>query len=217
MGAEVVGYTDGQADELVIVTHGVLFGGCKTIIGSSVEATVNEGRMEVSEDLDAVRYAEVVQQTEVVGHFVVDVGHVACPADTYVRNEVPNAVLVVTIEQVAEVEHQVLVEVEVLIRVVVSAGVHLLCPNTVKLGTETDAGGKPLTYCDGEAEGATVRTEGIDVAVVLLRGVSSGEVGTSRHEPVSPERVGCYTVLLARNLYILSDGCCGATYNSKRK
>ena len=37
----------------------------------------------------------------------------ACPTNTYIRNEVPDTLLVVTTEKVAEVEHSVKVEVHI--------------------------------------------------------------------------------------------------------
>ena len=154
-------------------------------------------------------YAEVVEQTNVVREVAVADGEVVDVTKTYVRNEVPDTLFVVATEHVREVEHNVLVDVVELVGGVYIACVHLLEPETVELGAETDAGGEPLTNGHVETEGSAVYAEGVLVAAILLGGVRTVGCEASAHVPVSPERVGGNTVLFGRDFNVLSKGRCG--------
>lgn len=212
--AEVVGHTYREANEFVVTTGGkYALGGITEV--SAIDEAFTGGAAEVSEDLNAAAHAEVVEQTEVVGQSIFVGAHVAHHTHTNVRNEVPHALLVVTEEEVREVEGHVFVDVPVVVRVVVVAGVNLLGPDAVELGAETNAGSEPLTYGNVEAEGSAVYAERVLVAAVFLRSVGCGEVSTGRYVPVCPERVGGYAVLVGRDLSLLSHGGGRETYYGK--
>ena len=89
--------------------------------------------------------AECIEDTCREVHCVAVV--VACTADTctYERNEVPNACLVVTIDHVAKVEENVLVECPVVVVVLVLVD-YCAAPNARELSAKTKTRCEPLTY-----------------------------------------------------------------------
>ena len=82
-------------------------------------------------------------------------------------------------------------------------GVHLLAPDAFELGAKTDAGSEPLAHCYVKTERATLGAERIFVHAMLLRAVEGVSIHTNAYEPVSPEGVGCNTVLLNRHFSVL--------------
>ena len=95
-------------------------------------------------------------------HGIEVVSHGTANATTNERNYIPHTILVVTHEQVAQVEHDVLVENPVLVTIagIVIVG-YSLTPNTLHLGTKTETGSEPLT--DGKSS-TGIGTELLDRA-----------------------------------------------------
>ena len=69
---------------------------------------------------------------------------VTVDTSTYEGNEVPNAVRIITIEHVAEIEENVLVKSPSMVRVLVLV-YYSAAPNARELGTKTETRCEPLT------------------------------------------------------------------------
>ena len=170
-----------------------------------VNRTFEPVRIEFEENLEVLRNAEVVEQAHIISKVVVltTFRHIADYAETNIRNAVPNALFIVAAENVGEVEQHVLVNIPIFIRVVVIAGINLLCPSTLELRTKTNTRRKPFTNGNIETERGAVNAERVLVAALFLRGVSGIGFNTCTYEPVCPERVGCDTILLSRSNGVL--------------
>ena len=189
------------------------------VVGISlVNWTFSSTNAEVCKDLYVLAYAEVVQQTEsVVDICILTIVPPSCNAKTYVRNEVPNALFVITAEHVREVEHNVFVYVHCSIKRMACFRIYLFSLDEVELSTKTKTWCEPFTYSYGETDSTTFVAEGVIANTVLLRSVVSSTRYTSTYEPISPKWVSSYTVLFGRNFCFLSHSRCGRckTYKGK--
>ena len=131
-------------------------------------------------------------------HGIEVVGHRAGDAGTSEGNQVPDAVGVVAADEVAQVEHSLLVQcpVAVVVAVVVLVG-HRLAPDALQLGAETETGSEPLTDSDRCAGVGAELLEraAVESVSVLLIGIPGSPFCASLDEPVAPERVGGDAVL----------------------
>ena len=99
---------------------------------------------------------------------------------TFAFIEVPNALLIIAKEDIGEVEHYVLVQIPIFIRLVAAVGNNTLAPKTLELRTKTDARSKPLTYSYVETESSALLAERRLVHIYFLGSISSIVVSTNR-------------------------------------
>ena len=120
---------------------------CQRLI-NTLEIIAHDVILDVEVDLHALRHSPLVQDTSATSHTVRVQRHVANQTNTSVRRNVPDACGAVTAEKVAQVEQGLTLKVPIL---VVHAGVvgvllgNVLTPDTIELGTDTDARSEPLT------------------------------------------------------------------------
>ena len=135
---------------------------CESSIAILVVLAGNQTKLNIDRDLLA--YIELVEDTSAETESIRVVAHRAAKATTEERNEVPNALRVVTIDKVAEVEQNLLLSYPILVTYVLTCGsvVNLLAPDPLYLSTETDAGSEPLTYSNSNTG---VRTETLQRAM----------------------------------------------------
>ena len=131
------------------------------VVSSAVEVAIGTHHFEVGEELPAIVDAEVVEQTSLEREVVVTVVKVVDFTDTYVRNEVPNAVFVVAEEEVRSVDQYVNVAVERVVERVALFGVGLTAPCAFKFNTETYIGGSPFTNESVQADSTALVAEGV--------------------------------------------------------
>ena len=148
--------------EVVVVRIPTTASTCHSSIAILVVLADNPAKFNIDSDLLA--YIELVEKTSAETESIRVVAHRTAEATTKERNEVPNALRVVAIDKVAEVEQNLLLSYPILVTYVLTCGsvVNLLAPDTLYLSTETDAGSEPLTYSNSNTG---VRTETLQRAM----------------------------------------------------
>ena len=198
-------------------------------VGFAFEVVTTHSVVDVEVQLQAVGQLPSVQQTDRTGELPSVVCAVTNATYTSIRNQVPNAIGVVTSDHVANVQQHLLLQVEVFDTIAVALThetilvrsldaealdacilailtENTLTPEARQLCTHTDAGSEPLTKCNGETVAATEmleRTLRVVCRLLLVR-VESGVSSIRLNEPVVPERICSHAVLQCRSFLLLS-------------
>ncbi len=149
-------------------------------------------------------------KTQTVIHGIVVVSHRSAHTGTGKRHHVPDALFLITLEKVGQVEHHLLIGYPILVTValigiLVPVGIHLLSPESLNLSTKTDTWRKPLTESQGDARIAAELLERTLRQIVssLFGRIPCIPVQTSLHKPITAKRIGGNTIFFFRN-YVLS-------------
>ena len=158
--AEVVGQADLSIETVVVAVPSALAIALVDTVGIALKTIPTQ--LEVDSQLR--RNTEGVEDTNAQLHSIGVVAHVAGDTTASEGNEVPDTLLVVAADQVAEVEEHLLVRRPVLVALAGLVVQNRLAPDTIDLGTETDARREPLTHGN---RSTYMRTEILDRAIAV--------------------------------------------------